>query len=216
MTVAWYGYIVIPNDAAADITFVKNIATLFDFKFDKKDENNETGISKSYTYKVDHAKTIADQNNAIDPNVAKKALSNLNQFNEWCASCHIGYNISSEQKKSIGAGVYTHHASSEDDQLPCVQCHYSHGTDATWMKDEKDYTYKNIVDDYYSESNPKSFDYVGIIGKLNDIQGPTITKAEAEKAAKEHLLDTNLSSALKRYTNTTSCYRCHGTSEPTK
>jgi hypothetical protein len=206
LSIGWYGYVKVPNEVVANqVKYVTNIATLFDFEFEKT-PNIDTEID---TYKVDHITTIEKQSGINDPDPekvkdAKKAMSNLNQFNEWCATCHIGFNISNEQKESLGSTVvYTHHSSSEDDKLPCIQCHYSHGTDATWMKGADDLTFAELM------SRIELSDFTTLDGK---IIRTALAENERSVNVLAYLNDTN--SALKRYSNTTSCFRCHGTESP--
>ncbi|MDF2535120.1 MAG: doubled protein [Bacillales bacterium] len=210
LSIGWNGYIKVPNSNIGNIAYVTNITTLFDFEFEKTNINIDNGDIHSYTYKVDHAKTIADQSNVAEPAQAQKAKSNLNQFNEWCATCHIGFNVSSEQKEATGSTiVYTHHSSSEDDQLPCVQCHYSHGTDSTWMKgaDGLSLTELMAVVDLLAENA----DFTTADGiKIKNLVDNQVQKANIL----DYLTDINTSSALKRYTNTTSCFGCHGNDLP--
>ncbi|MDF2557746.1 MAG: doubled protein [Bacillales bacterium] len=211
ITIGWYGYIVVPNDIVATITLLKNIATQFDFKL----LDSTSSYSHTYTYKVDHeimSSTQYDINSGDLTKVenAKKAMSNLNQFNEWCASCHIGFNISKVQKESSGSSViYTHHVSSEDDQLPCVQCHYSHGTDAAWMKG---------ADGLGLEELNAIMSPLADGAEFTTADGQKIINSSNESIRKSNILayleDKNGSSALKRYSNSTSCFRCHGNNIP--
>lgn len=217
LSIGWYGYVKVPNDVANKILNVTNIATLFDFEFSNKVDNLGEGENYRYNYRINHELNILDQSeldaSSNPTDKAKKVMSNFNQFNEWCASCHVGFNISNEQKELLDStNVYTHHSSSEDDQLPCVQCHYSHGTDATWMKDKNgdfyNVAFAKIVEEY--KNKPRI--YAGSIG-LIDGSGD-ISELEAQNAAKNYLTDQNFTSALKRYSNESSCYRCHGNDLP--
>ena len=218
LSIGWYGYLKVPNEVADDIKYVTNIVTLFDFQLSNKEDNINEGETLPYNYKINHTQNLLDQSevdgNGNPTDKAKNVMSNFNQFNEWCASCHIGFNISSEQKDALESTiVYTHHSSSEDDKLPCVQCHYSHGTDATWMKDKNGDLYNVAFAKIVTEYNGKTSPYTGTIGTVTGA-GINITELEAQKAANNYLTDQNLSSALKRYSNASSCFRCHGTNIP--
>lgn len=68
------------------------------------------------------------------------------------------------------------------DTYTCLKCHFAHGTDVSVMLDSKDQS----------------------VASLTPSMGAT--------AATAYLLDVNASSALKRYTNMSVCWKCHTSS----
>lgn len=70
--------------------------------------------------------------------------------------------------------------STDTDRFNCLKCHFAHGTDVTVMKDANDQTVESLV-----------------------AGGTDAT------AATDYMVDKNPSSALKRYTNMSVCWKCH-------
>jgi len=74
--------------------------------------------------------------------------------------------------------------STDSDRFNCLKCHFAHGTDVTIMKDARDRDLTTLV-----------------------------AAGATDADAKAYLLDKNPSSALKRYTNMSVCWKCHSAVE---
>ena len=79
-----------------------------------------------------------------------------------------------------GDGVFRH--STDTDRFNCLKCHFAHGSDASIMKDANDNTVASLV-------------------------ASSAVATEADATA--YMVDKNPSSALKRYTNMSVCWKCH-------
>lgn len=102
----------------------------------------------------------------------------------YCATCHTDYftSRSNSGRTYFGDnGTAAQRHSTNSDRFTCVRCHYAHGTDAEIMFDAKGNTVSSLVTS-------------GMMSK---------------KDAINHIADVNPSSALKKYTNMTSCWACH-------
>lgn len=100
-------------------------------------------------------------------------------ISNYCAACHVDY----MNKSGSATGTYNETAfrhSTNSDRFNCLKCHYAHGTDVTVMQDASNNTVTSLV-----------------AGGM----------AEADAVA--YLKDANPSSALKRYTNMSVCWKCH-------
>jgi len=107
----------------------------------------------------------------------------------FCLSCHTdygggkGYVSKWDDNKKIWA-----HGMSGTSRT-CVTCHFAHGTDVSIMKDATGRTVEQIIAD------------------------PTSPFFGDATKATEYMVDKNVSSALKKYTNMTSCWACHNSSK---
>jgi len=101
----------------------------------------------------------------------------------FCASCHTDYLAKSGTETGVWSKAFRH--STTSDSYTCLKCHFAHGTDVNVMLDAKDNTVASLVAD-----------------------GTYATVA----AAQAYMLDTNASSALKRYTGMSVCWKCHTSS----
>lgn len=105
------------------------------------------------------------------------------QIGKYCAACHTDYRAKSGAPSGTWSKAFRH--TTNTDSFTCLKCHYAHGTDVTVMKDSQDQTVDSLV-----------------------AAGKYATVADA----KAYMLDKNPSSALKRYTNMSICWKCHGDS----
>jgi len=101
----------------------------------------------------------------------------------FCASCHTDYLAKSGTESGTWSKAFRH--STTSDSYTCLKCHFAHGTDVNVMLDAKDKSVASLVAD-----------------------GTYATVA----AAQAYMLDTNASSALKRYTGMSVCWKCHTSS----
>lgn len=109
------------------------------------------------------------------------------QYSEFCVSCHTDYFArSGSATGSEGNPKYYRHTTNSN-SYTCVRCHYPHGTDVTVMMDAQGRT----------------------IWTLMASEG--YTRAQAET----YMKDANPSSALKKFTNMSSCWACHNSSKAT-
>lgn len=203
---------VLDGTIASSITYVSNIATTFNFyNFSQNDTVVASGniFEGTQLYKTDYTSLLNQFNNlGTDPNTINDQKSRFNQFNEWCSTCHMGFNISNAQKNNLGsAKVYTHHTSSGSEGTPCVECHYSHGTDVTWMKGTDGLNFNGIK----NAMTVSGKDFITADGVTIKYDSDSTV---LDQNILNYLKDTNQSSALKRYSNSTSCFRCHGTTNP--
>ena len=110
----------------------------------------------------------------------------------FCASCHTDYLAKSGSPSGVWSQAFRH--STTSDSYTCLKCHFAHGTDVTVMQDAKDQNVATLTG--MDTSN------IGLAA------GSTITGAQATA----YMLDTNASSALKRYTGMSVCWKCHTSS----
>ncbi|HJV31768.1 MAG TPA: cytochrome c3 family protein [Bacillales bacterium] len=167
-----------------------DIAQAYVVKLDKVKISNYGNIS---VYAINqsalHQGPVDPKGTAINDPAIKKITSDGKQvavglgkaMSKFCSACHSDYLAHSGEKMGFfNTDVYRH--STDQDQFNCVRCHYAHGTDVTVMHDAKGYTIKDLM---------------------------SVNKwSEAE--ARKYLLDSNPSSALKRFTDMSVCYACHG------
>lgn len=122
----------------------------------------------------------------VDTNsyTASNAGSKLSAF---CAGCHVDYMVSAGDADGNGDGngtyTFAYRHNTSSGSYACLKCHFAHGTDITVMKDAMD----------------------------KDLATLTVDMGSAA-AAEAYLLDKNPSSALKRYTNMSVCWKCHTSS----
>lgn len=107
-------------------------------------------------------------------------------YSEFCMSCHTDYMASSGSATGSEDNPKYYRHSTNSDRFTCALCHYAHGTDVTVMHDALGRTIWDLMDEGYSR-----------------------------EAAETHMRDVNPSSALKKYTNMTSCWACHNSSKAT-
>lgn len=116
------------------------------------------------------------------------ATSNMGvRMSEYCATCHTDYYTARTASGNTyfgENGTVAQRHSTNSDRFSCVRCHFAHGTDAEIMIDANGNTVKSLVDDEGMDKQD------------------AITK----------MLDVNPSSALKKYTNMSVCWACHGSS----
>lgn len=107
----------------------------------------------------------------------------------WCSSCHADYLATSslQTEANGGTGTFTtaYRHTTTSDSYTCVRCHYAHGTDVEIMRDAQNRTVTEVA----------------------ALDGMDAIKARA------YMLDTNPSSALKRFTNMAVCWSCHTSSK---
>ncbi|WNF36642.1 cytochrome c3 family protein [Bacillaceae bacterium IKA-2] len=127
----------------------------------------------------------ATMNNATD----------TGNYSDFCASCHTDYvkgrglstfeTVTNADGIEVPAPLYGHTArNGSNGGRSCIGCHFAHGNDVDIML---------------------------------DAQGRTVFDLEMEKdwsldLARNYMKDNNPSSALKKYTNMTSCFACHNSS----
>jgi len=109
----------------------------------------------------------------------------------FCLACHTDYKGggSTQQISKWDPNEKFYGHNTNDTNRACVSCHFSHGTDVSIMKDAKGKTVAELVDD------------------------PTSAYYGDEDEAIKYMVDKNVSSALKKYTNMTSCWACHNSSK---
>ncbi|TGE34446.1 cytochrome c3 family protein [Desulfosporosinus sp. Sb-LF] len=107
------------------------------------------------------------------------------QIAQYCAACHTDYLAQSGTATGVWSTAFRHTTTS--DTYTCLKCHFAHGTDVSVMLDSKDQSIKTLT------APGGQFD-----GNV--------------AAATAYLLDVNPSSALKRYTNMSICWKCHTSS----
>lgn len=110
----------------------------------------------------------------------------------YCATCHTDYftarsNSGGSYWTDGGANTAAYRHSTNSDRFACVRCHFAHGTEAEIMMDAAGNT----------------------VASLTAAGGGT---PAAKDAALETMMDKNHSSALKKFTNMSSCYACHSNS----
>jgi cytochrome c553 len=108
----------------------------------------------------------------------------------FCAACHTDYMAVSGNDTGIFNRAYRHTTTS--DTFTCLRCHFPHGTDVTVMRDARGKNFDEIMSD--------KVDY------------PFTGATDRVAAVKKYLIDKNKSSKLKRYTNSSVCLACHGSS----
>lgn len=113
----------------------------------------------------------------------------------YCSSCHTDYLAKSSSSTGIQSGTFdtAYRHSTTSSSYTCVRCHFAHGTDAEIMMDAQGETVADLVAGTSVDQT-----YVG-----------------NEVAAIDYMLDTNSSSALKKFTNMTVCWACHNSSKAT-
>lgn len=89
-------------------------------------------------------------------------------------------------KSGSETGMYSlaYRHTTDNDSYTCLKCHFAHGTDVMVMKDALDNTVDSLVYD-----------------------------GTASAVAMAYMLDKNPSSALKRFTNMSVCWKCHTSSK---
>jgi predicted CXXCH cytochrome family protein len=110
------------------------------------------------------------------------------QMSEFCASCHNDYLVKSGGTTSLWNDektIYGHTTNSNS--YTCVRCHYAHGSTAEIMIDAKGESITSLVN----------------------------SQKMTQEAAFNHIKDVNPSSALKKFTNMSSCWACHNSSKNT-
>ncbi|OIJ22346.1 hypothetical protein BKP45_06830 [Anaerobacillus alkalidiazotrophicus] len=112
------------------------------------------------------------------------------QMSEFCASCHTDYLASrgvgvNDGKSYFNADKDIYGHTTNTNSFTCVRCHYAHGTTAEIMIDAKG----------------------------NSISSLTASGAMTKEQAHDYMLDVNPSSALKKFTNMSSCWACHNSSK---
>jgi predicted CXXCH cytochrome family protein len=123
-----------------------------------------------------------------DPSIKKMSLSNGKfaavglgkAMSKFCSACHSDYLAHSGEKMAFFNSDAYRH-STDQDQFSCVRCHFAHGTDVTTMRDAEGKTMKDLTSSGWNADD-----------------------------AKAYMLDVNPDSALKRYTDMSVCYACHG------
>lgn len=124
---------------------------------------------------------------AIDPAIYQTTPAGMGvAIGKYCGACHTDYRAKSGTATGMYEVAFRHTTNNDDYQ--CLKCHFAHGTDVTIMSDAKDHTVADLVTDF------------------------GISKADATA----YLLDKNPSSALKRYTNMSVCWKCHTSSKSTQ
>ena len=107
------------------------------------------------------------------------------QASEFCASCHNDYLVSSGGSTSLWDEDKTIYGhTTNSNSYTCLRCHYAHGTTAEIMIDAKGESITSLVADGWDQQD-----------------------------AFNHILDANPSSALKKFTNMSSCIACHTSSK---
>jgi hypothetical protein len=173
------------------------------------DDAERGDIAQAYVVKLDKVKTstygdipvyainqsalhqgpVDPKGTAInDPSIKKITLNNGKlaaiglgkAMSKFCSACHSDYLAHSGEKMSFYSSDVYRH-STDQDQFSCVRCHFSHGTDVTTMRDAEGKTMKDLT-----------------------------TSGWKDEDAKAYMLDVNQDSALKRYTDMSVCYACHG------
>ncbi|ODA41993.1 cytochrome c3 family protein [Desulfosporosinus sp. BG] len=156
-----------------------------------------TGLTKVATVDISRAVVVKfdfssiDEGNfngipvkQVDINSYAKAGYGV-QIANFCAACHTDYLAKSGTQTGVWSQAFRHTTTS--DTYTCLKCHFAHGTDVTVMLDSKDQSVATL-------SAPGG-QFAG------DVAGAT-----------NYLLDVNPSSALKRYTNMSVCWKCHTSS----
>jgi len=140
-----------------------------------------TKVPKPYIVEFNFGPVEEDTNTGVMKRDTTGAKSGLNEF---CLACHTDYygGKGVASKWDSNKKLFAH--SVNETSRSCVTCHFAHGTDVTIMKDSQDRTVADLV----------------AVGGL--FEGDRV-KAEA------YMLDNNPSSALKKYTNMSSCWKCH-------
>jgi len=106
----------------------------------------------------------------------------------FCAACHTDYYTKSGNATTgIWSKAFRHNTTT--DSYTCLKCHFAHGSDVTVILDAQDQSVESL-------STPVS----GEDAKMT------------EEQAIAYLKDVNPSSALKRYTNMSVCWKCHTSS----
>ncbi len=107
------------------------------------------------------------------------------QMSEFCSSCHVDYLVSSGGSTSNwDSSLEFYGHTTNNNSYTCVRCHFAHGTDVDIMMDAQGKTVWDLEDEGMS---------------LED--------------ARNYMMDVNPSSALKRFTNMSSCWACHNSSK---
>ncbi|AGK55685.1 cytochrome c3 family protein [Bacillus sp. 1NLA3E] len=130
--------------------------------------------------------TTVDNRAAIDKDYVNYVIGNGTKMSTWCTSCHSDY-LSTTHSNETGVYTTAYRHKTKSDDLSCIRCHFAHGTEAKVMKDSLDRGMSDLT----------------AVGGLYD--GDAVN-------AEAYLLDTNPSSALKRYTGMAVCFGCHDTS----
>ncbi|WP_407310738.1 cytochrome c3 family protein [Desulfosporosinus sp. SB140] len=109
------------------------------------------------------------------------------QIAQFCAACHTDYLAQSGSETGVWSQAFRHTTTS--DTYTCLKCHFAHGTDVSVMLDSQDQSVATLV------AGAEGGAYSGNVA-----------------AATAYMLDVNPSSALKRYTNMSVCWKCHTSS----
>lgn len=124
----------------------------------------------------------------VDSRLYNSDFKNIGtSISAYCAACHTDYMAKSGSATGEYTQAYRHTTNS--DNYACLKCHFAHGTNVDIMKDAKDQTIATLTDE---ASDPF----------FGDVAGATA-----------YMLDNNASSALKRYTNMSVCWKCHTSSK---
>ncbi|MCD8511785.1 MAG: hypothetical protein LRY73_19315 [Bacillus sp. (in: Bacteria)] len=122
-------------------------------------------------------------------------------YSKFCASCHTDYMASSGSKTgSEGNPKYYRHTTNNN-SYTCARCHYAHGTDVTIMIDASGHTIWSL------NAMPQA-EFLSYVNRTS--LGENETQLAA---ATSFMLDRNESSALKKFTNMSSCWACHNSSK---
>ncbi len=103
----------------------------------------------------------------------------------FCAACHTDYMAKSADTDGTGVWSKAFRHTTDSSNYTCLKCHFAHGSDVSVILDAQDR---------------------GITRAATELFAGDTTKATA------YLLDQNASSALKRYTNMSVCWKCHTSS----
>lgn len=119
----------------------------------------------------------------VDPTTydSKTAATGL-QISTFCAACHTDYLTASSTEAPTGVWSKAFRHSTNSASYTCLKCHFAHGSDVSVMLDAKDRSVDQVATQLFAGDTTKAHDY---------------------------MLDKNPSSALKRYTNMSVCWKCH-------
>lgn len=158
-------------------------------------------ISRAYTTKLVMDDTVAwfgAPNTGVKITQVKPDQYDKNgegiAISTFCAACHTDYMGGSDDPVAAGGtggtGVYStaYRHSTDSDNYTCLKCHFAHGSDVTIMLDAQSRDIADVAAQFYP-GDP-----------------------DATVKATAYMLDKNPSSALKRYTNMSVCWKCHTSS----
>ncbi len=143
-------------------------------------------IAKPYIMKFTFASKGIDAATGVDVKETTGVASGDSQG--FCLACHTDYKGGKGYESAWDKNdkIWAHSISGSG--RTCVTCHYSHGTDVSIMKDALGRDLAKVEADFKAQG---------------------IADADAKEKAREYMVDKNVSSALKKYTNMTSCWACH-------